>query len=273
MSTAAQPSLPATTMMERRLYPRIVPRNPVYLTLDGINQSLLLNISENGLLVSTPVPLPGKFAALTAIPLDKPLQPLLVNIRVVWTSESRMLAGIRLVDLTEYQREQIRRWSGVGSAEVFASAPRGLAPASGKLALPSAIAALAQADSTRRSLQTEVLEAREESPSPSYGAWLAKPLKSGMPLAVLLSLAAILWLSPKIYLVKEILALIGILAVIAFIAVSLLLLAMFLWEGLQRGCALLQKRRLTAQQAEPPLQEILAEIPECSVTSDLLPNP
>lgn len=273
MSTAAQPSIPATTMMERRLYPRIVPRNPVYLTLDGINQSLLLNMSENGLLVSTPVPLPHRFAALTAIPLDKPLQPLLVNVRVVWTSESRMLAGIRLADLTEYQREQIRRWSGVGS-EVFASSPGGLAPASGKPALPSAVAASAKADSACQSLQTERLEARDESlPSPSHGAWLAKPLKSGMPLAVLLSLAAILWLSPKIYLVKEILALIGILAVIAFIAVSLLLLAMFLWEGLQRGFALLQKRRLTARQVEAPLQEILAEIPECSVTSDLLPNP
>lgn len=272
MSTAAQPSLPSPAIMERRLYPRFVPRNPVYLTLDGINQSLLLNISENGLLVSTPVPLQLKFATLTPIPLDNPLQPLLVNVRVVWASESRMLAGIRLTDLTAYQREQIRKWSGQAS-EIFASSASAAAPASAKPVQQGPIATSIEADSAYESLRTEALEPQDESPStPSYGAWLTKPSKKAIFLAALFSLVAILWLSPKIYLVREILALLGILAFIAFVAVSFLLLAMFLWEGLKRGFLLLQKRCFATQPVHAPLQEILAEIPECSA-ADLLRNP
>jgi len=49
MSTSGQ-GLPAlTTTVERRFYSRIVPHAPIFVCMDGINQSLLLNVSENGL--------------------------------------------------------------------------------------------------------------------------------------------------------------------------------------------------------------------------------
>ena len=268
MSTAAQPSLPSPAVMERRLYPRIVPRNPVYLTLDGINQSLLLNISENGLLVATPVPLPCKFAALTTIPLQGHLQPLVVKIRVVWTSESRMLAGIRLADLTEYQREQIRKWSGQGP-ELLASSVSTFTPASAKPAQEIRLTASTESGCAYESLWAEAPEAPDA--LPSYMAWRTKPLKTGMFLAALLSLVATLWLAPKVYLVREILALLGILALIACIAVSFLLLAMFFWEGLKRGFSFLRQRGLAARRVAAP-SETLVEIPECSAVADPLRN-
>jgi hypothetical protein len=108
MSTARQ--VPASTStVERRFYSRVAPRAPIYLALNK-NQALLLNVSENGLLISTPAVLGRNFVARVSLPLNGLAQPVQVNVRVVWTNEARKQAGIQLLDLSDYDREQIRKW-------------------------------------------------------------------------------------------------------------------------------------------------------------------
>jgi hypothetical protein len=120
MSTFLQ-ELPASlSIAERRFYPRIVPQNPVYFTVGENVQALLLNISENGLLVSSHSELPRNFVSNVAIPLNGLPNPLQVTIRVVWSSETSMQAGIQLLNLSEHDREQIRRWG----AQSFAPLPQ-----------------------------------------------------------------------------------------------------------------------------------------------------
>ena len=110
MSTTAQqlPAIPTT--IERRFYSRIIPQAPIYVAIDGNNEGLLINVSENGLLLSTPAELRCNFVARISIPLNGLPKPVQVNVRVVWASEARKLVGIQLLDLSEHDREQIRKW-------------------------------------------------------------------------------------------------------------------------------------------------------------------
>jgi hypothetical protein len=109
MSTSMQELPDSTDVIERRFYSRVAPHAAVYLAIDD-NNSLLLNVSENGLLVSSPVALPCNFVARIDIPLPGLPKPVQVNVRVVWANEIRKLAGIQLLDLNDHDREQIRKW-------------------------------------------------------------------------------------------------------------------------------------------------------------------
>ena len=110
MSTSAQQVPALTTTVERRFYPRIVPHAPIFVAFEESKEGLLLNVSENGLLVSTPSELRCNFVARISIPLSGLPKPVQVNVRVVWASEARKLAGIQLLDLSEHDRERIRMW-------------------------------------------------------------------------------------------------------------------------------------------------------------------
>src|SRR5277367_1688204 len=109
MSTSTQELPDSPEVVERRFYSRVAPHAPVYLAIDG-NSSLLLNVSENGLLVSAPVALQCNFVARIDVPLSGLPKPVQVNVRVVWTNEASKQAGIQLLDLSEHDREQIRKW-------------------------------------------------------------------------------------------------------------------------------------------------------------------
>src|SRR5580704_9757730 len=112
MSTPAQQAPPLTTTLERRFYPRFVPQTPIFFAFreNESEASLLLNVSENGLLASTPTGLPCNLVARLSIPLHGLPKPVQVIGRVAWSSEARKLAGIQLLDLSEHDRQQIRKW-------------------------------------------------------------------------------------------------------------------------------------------------------------------
>ena len=75
----AQPLSAPPTTIERRFYPRIVPLAPMCISINDANQCLVINVSENGLLLSTRTGLPcnpfrtplapeqGNLADLTAV--------------------------------------------------------------------------------------------------------------------------------------------------------------------------------------------------------------
>ena len=118
MSTSAQQVLPLTTAVERRFYPRILPLTPIFVTVgeNDSEESLLLNVSENGLLVSTPTGLKSNSAARLSLPLNGLPKPVQVTVRVLWASEEGNLAGIQLLNLSRHDRQQIRKWGTRESA-------------------------------------------------------------------------------------------------------------------------------------------------------------
>jgi hypothetical protein len=112
----AQPLSALPTAIERRFYPRIVPLAPICISLNDANPCLVINVSENGLLLSTRTGLPRNSVARIALPLDGLPKPVVVNIRVLWTSEIRRLAGIQILDVTDHDRQQIRKWGSCVSS-------------------------------------------------------------------------------------------------------------------------------------------------------------
>jgi hypothetical protein len=136
LSTSAQHLVASPTPLERRFYHRVVPSSLIYIAFGGrtwgapgntpwsasTNSAMLLNLSENGLLVSTPRGLTRNFVYRLTIPLNGLPSPLSLRVRVVWTNESRR-AGIQMLDLSEHDREQIRKWAALESASDVHSEP------------------------------------------------------------------------------------------------------------------------------------------------------
>jgi hypothetical protein len=151
MSTSAQQFSDATATVERRFYSRVVPHAPIYLAIDGSEDTLLLNVSENGLLVSAPVALLLNFVARIAIPLNGLPKPVQVNVRVVWTNEINKQAGIQLMDISEHDREQIRKWGSRESSQFLHRQQDQIVAASfaKPAAVPTAEPALAKSSSTQ----------------------------------------------------------------------------------------------------------------------------
>jgi PilZ domain/Gram-negative bacterial TonB protein C-terminal len=98
---------------ERRFYPRITPRRLIYIAFGAHNLGILLNLGENGLLVSTPVGLEPNSVYRLCIRLNDLPNVIDVHVRVIWTTESKKRAGIQLLDLSDHDREQIRKWEAL----------------------------------------------------------------------------------------------------------------------------------------------------------------
>jgi PilZ domain len=119
MSTPTQQVPHLATTPERRFYPRIVPQTPIFFAFseNESEASLLLNVSENGLLASTPKDLPSNSVARLSVPLNGLPKPVQVIARVAWANEARKLAGIQFLDLSEHDRQQIRKWGACESTQ------------------------------------------------------------------------------------------------------------------------------------------------------------
>ena len=112
MSSPAEELLSSELSVERRFYARTAPSSFVSVAFGEDNPGMLLNLSENGLLVATPIGLTENFVCRVSLPLNGLLRPIDVLVRVIWTQESKR-AGIQLLDLCDYDREQIRKWAAV----------------------------------------------------------------------------------------------------------------------------------------------------------------
>jgi PilZ domain/Gram-negative bacterial TonB protein C-terminal len=132
MSTSTDRLMTHDSSAERRFYPRVAPNQPVYIALGQTNRCLVLNLSENGLLLSTPYPLVHNSVFRVSIGLDGLPDPIEVHVRTLWTSAAKDRAGIQLLDLSEHDREQIRKWQALelGRAENRAEQQPATPPAS-----------------------------------------------------------------------------------------------------------------------------------------------
>ena len=112
--------------IERRFYPRVAPQAPetVWFGLDkpvsgtrSDTQSSLLNLSENGLLLSTASALDVNSVHRASLELSGIPKTISVYVRTVWADSSEGLAGVQLLNLSEDDRELLRRWSALQSPE------------------------------------------------------------------------------------------------------------------------------------------------------------
>jgi Gram-negative bacterial TonB protein C-terminal len=113
MSTSTDRLVSQDSPGERRFYPRVTPTRLIYIGFGANNVGMLLNIGENGMLVSTPMGLKVNSAYRVSIRLNGLPNPIEVNVCVVWTTESRRRSGIQMLDLSDFDREQIRKWGAL----------------------------------------------------------------------------------------------------------------------------------------------------------------
>jgi len=115
MSTSTDHLTALDSRGERRFYPRSNPSRPIYIPFGASNLCMLLNLSENGFLISTPVGLERNSVYRVSIRLNGVPNPIEVPVRTIWATESRERAGIQILDLSDHDREQIRKWQALES--------------------------------------------------------------------------------------------------------------------------------------------------------------
>jgi hypothetical protein len=122
------------TPIERRFYSRVAPQTPTQIAFGSNFQNTVLNVSENGLLVSATSALQLNSVQRVCLTLNGIPKSISVYVRTVWSENSQGLAGIQLLDLAEDDRELIRRWSALQSPQVENPAqtfpPQRVAPSS-----------------------------------------------------------------------------------------------------------------------------------------------
>ena len=122
MFTSVESPITSDALAERRFYPRIAPSSLIGVAFGDSNLGMLLNLSENGLLVSTPLALVQNFVCRVSLLLEGLAKPIEVYARVVWTSESHR-SGIQLLDLCDHDREQLRKWAALAAERGSATDP------------------------------------------------------------------------------------------------------------------------------------------------------
>ncbi|MGH9717899.1 MAG: TonB family protein [Candidatus Acidiferrales bacterium] len=100
------PSSPA----ERRKHVRQRPKSLTYVELEKENGGIVLDANENGISVQAVVSLNEDFLPHVRLRLPDSKEWLQFRARVVWTRESRKVAGLQFEDLSEQARSQLQEW-------------------------------------------------------------------------------------------------------------------------------------------------------------------
>ena len=101
-----------------------------YVELDEGNGGIILNISEGGLSVQAVTSLMDDFLPGVRFQLSETESWIEANARITWTSQSRKLAGLEFIGLSEESRGRIRDWLNRDSLTAAAAggAPNSTAP-------------------------------------------------------------------------------------------------------------------------------------------------
>jgi hypothetical protein len=95
---------------ERRFYRRTTPSKLLYVAFGADNLGMLVNVGESGLMVSTPERLALNSVFRVELHLNGLSNTIKVHVRTVWTADLQKRSGIQLLDLSEPDRELIRKW-------------------------------------------------------------------------------------------------------------------------------------------------------------------
>jgi hypothetical protein len=122
VSASGENLIAAEASVERRFYPRVAPKSLICVGFGEDNSGMLLNVSENGVLVSTPAALRQNFVSRVSLALNGIAKPIEVCVRVVWTTEANH-AGLQLLDLSDHDREQVRKWAATEATLTEGASP------------------------------------------------------------------------------------------------------------------------------------------------------
>jgi len=100
----------ANRIAERRSRPRLYTTSSVFISLNGWNDAGVVNVSEDGLALSSDVALPSRPLQNLQIQFPGPPKPLKARCQIVWKSSNNKQAGIQFVGLTAEARRFIRTW-------------------------------------------------------------------------------------------------------------------------------------------------------------------
>jgi TonB family protein len=81
-----------------------------YIKLGESNGGILLNISEEGLAFTAAEPLVGEFIPRLRFQLEEKAEWIEASGRIVWLNDSKKGAGIQFLEISDADREQIKRW-------------------------------------------------------------------------------------------------------------------------------------------------------------------
>jgi hypothetical protein len=110
MSTSTEYMDGLNASAERRFYPRVTPPTPIYVAFGSNNLGVLHNVSENGFQVATPSELALNSVFRVSLSLNGAPKTIAVTVRTIWTDEASKRSGIQLLDLSDEDRLQIRKW-------------------------------------------------------------------------------------------------------------------------------------------------------------------
>ena len=109
--------------LERRFYPRIVPRSPIQLNLSDQTPGIILNLSENGLLATTPVALNLNSVHPVVLSLDGTAAPIRTCVLTVWSEPDWQKAGLQFLDLSDADRQTFRLWATREAKKIATQVP------------------------------------------------------------------------------------------------------------------------------------------------------
>ncbi len=105
---------------ERRAHPRHRPQPFAYLKVGEHNGGIVMDASEGGLQMAAANSLAPEKIVRLSLQLSASAEPVEVEARVVWLSESKKTGGFEFVSLTDEARDQIREWlSGEAGKDQF----------------------------------------------------------------------------------------------------------------------------------------------------------
>ncbi len=81
-----------------------------YIKLGENNGGILLNISEDGLAFTAAEAITGEFVPRLRFQLEEKAEWIEASGRIVWLNDSQKGAGIQFLDISDADRQQIRRW-------------------------------------------------------------------------------------------------------------------------------------------------------------------
>jgi len=81
-----------------------------YIKLGESNGGILLNISEEGLAFTAAEPIVGEFVPRLRFQLEEKAEWIEASGRIVWLNDSKKGAGIQFLEISDADREQIKRW-------------------------------------------------------------------------------------------------------------------------------------------------------------------
>jgi len=100
----------ANCVAERRSRPRLCATSPMFISLNGWNDARVVNISEDGLALSSDLALPSRSLQNLRIQFLGPPRPLEARCQIAWKNSNNKQAGIQFVGVTAEARRFIRTW-------------------------------------------------------------------------------------------------------------------------------------------------------------------